>query len=109
MRLIGSKPCEDCGLKTPHYGVLVVGAQKQNRRWCGPCARAGHPEAINLSEQKCEICGLKQASFVLPPSTRKQWCAGCAGESHKDTIYIGHAPPWPPTDLPDGCLPRWRS
>ena len=79
MRLVGSKPCEDCGLKTPHYGVLVVGAQKQNRRWCGPCARVGHPEAINLSEQKCEICGLKQASFVLPPSTRKQWCAGCAG------------------------------
>jgi len=102
VRLVGSKPCEDCGLKTPHYGVLVVGAQKQNRRWCGPCARVGHPEAINLSEQKCEICGLKQASFVLPPSTRKQWCAGCAGaaitHARARTHHIGHTPPWQSTD-----------
>ena len=72
--------CEDCGLKTPHYGFKIAGALKQQRRWCGPCARVGHPGATNLSEQKCEICDSKQASFVLPPSTRKQWCAGCAGK-----------------------------
>ena len=73
--------CEDCGLKTPHYGFKIAGALKQHRRWCGPCARVGHPGATNLSEQKCEICDSKQASFVLPPSTRKQWCAGCAGKT----------------------------
>ena len=47
------------------------------KRWCGGCAKA-HAGAEDLSNKKCEGCGLKGASLGLPAEGKKRWCSGCA-------------------------------
>ena len=50
----------------------------QKKRWCSGCAKA-HAGAVDVSNKKCEGCGLKQPNFVLPSDVKKKrWCRGCA-------------------------------
>eukprot|EP01052_Picozoa_sp_SAG31_P071416 SAG31_NODE_30331_length_382_cov_1.416961_1_plen_43_part_10 len=36
--------CEDCGLKLPSFGDPGT----KRARWCGGCARSGHPQAVDV-------------------------------------------------------------
>ena len=66
--------CEDCKLKYPSFGLR----DERKGRWCGPCAKAQHPGAIDVMNRKCQICGLKSPSFGMPSEHVRRWCRDCS-------------------------------
>ena len=85
-RRMPRKPCEGCGLKTPHFGLPSEGRQ----RWCLACSKA-HPGTTQLRKLVCEDCKTTAPHFGLSEfseaSNSRRWCAGCA-KNHPEAIYL---------------------
>jgi hypothetical protein len=48
---------------------------------------------VENTHRKCRDCGLKQASYSLPPSRARLWCAGCAKKRQPDARLQGQVGP----------------
>jgi hypothetical protein len=91
---VGSKKCEDCGVKQPTYGFKEVTSNsgitlEGKKRWCTGCAKE-HAGTEDLTRKKnCEGCQQKMAFFGLPAEGIKRWCRGCA-KAHTGAVDIKH-------------------
>ena len=48
-------------------------AGERKRRWCAACAKS-HPEAIDITNKRCEDCTKAEARFGLAEEGKKRWC-----------------------------------
>jgi hypothetical protein len=82
VNVMGSKKCEDCGLKAPGFGLPMEG----KKRWCSACAKA-HAGAVDVVSKKCEDCGLTVPNFGLVSEGKRRWCSGCA-KAHTGAVDV---------------------
>jgi hypothetical protein len=76
--------CHDCGLRPPSYGL----AADRTKRWCGPCKKKAHPEAVRKGRRLCEDCKEKVSYHGMPGDTDTRWCKGCAA-AHEGSGPVG--------------------
>jgi hypothetical protein len=80
-----ARDCEDCRARRPSYGL----AAERKLRWCGGCAKALHPAAVDLNHRKCEDCHSSAPSWALPGSQRRRWCTSCSA-AHAGAVDMAH-------------------
>jgi hypothetical protein len=79
-----NKKCEGCQLKEGIFGLRSDG----KKRWCTGCAKAHHPETVDLRTGVCEDCKVNAPSRGLADG-KKRWCAGCS-KAHLGSMDVKH-------------------
>ena len=76
---LGTRKCEDCQQKVATFGE----PHESKRRWCGGCAKLGHPVAVNKTQVRmCKECKqVKPATSFPKGGSRRRCCSDCAPSS----------------------------